>query len=214
MRKTIKGKNVLIIAGGDIHKTENLLKFIKSFNFIIAANGGCVHSRKLKIKPDLIMGDFDSASLKDILKYEKPGKIKRYPAEKDSSDSELAVSYAVKKGAKNVTVIGAFGKRIDHTITNIFVAAKHPGKVTLTDKYSALTVYNKAFKVKGRKGDTISLLPFCNTLKRVSCKGFKYELNNAELSLNSLGLSNELTVENASVSFKEGKLIFIRALKK
>ena len=44
----------------------------------------------------------------------------KHPADKDKTDSELAINYAIAKGYKHILLFGVFGSRIDHLLTNIF----------------------------------------------------------------------------------------------
>jgi len=122
-------ENCLIVSNGeikDIKKTiDNLVNFY-SFDketFIISADGGVSNCIYMNISPDLIIGDMDSTLASDInhfISQNKKIKLIRFKHNKNESDIQLAIDYAIKKGYEKITIIGALGKRIDHSLANIF----------------------------------------------------------------------------------------------
>ena len=111
----------LIITGGNINK-EFLQDFLKENKFekIIAADKGLEILNKLNVKPDFIIGDFDSVN-KEILEKYINVPITYLKPEKDFTDTHMALKLAIEKGTKEITIIGAVGTRLDHTIANIHI---------------------------------------------------------------------------------------------
>ena len=101
----------LIISGGDYSPIDNL-----SFDCVIACDRGYLHARKMGIRPDLIIGDFDSAPFPDV-----SVPVESYPARKDDTDTMLAVKHGLLKGFDRFVILGALGGRLDHTIANLSV---------------------------------------------------------------------------------------------
>lgn len=207
-------KRVIILANGEI---ENLRFYKKYFNkeaYVICANGGLKIAQRLKIKPDLVIGDFDSVGKSLLSRLKKAGTtLKKFPQRKNKSDLHLALDEAISKKPSEIIIIGALGKRIDQTLTNIFLLLralkkKVPAKI-ISSRYE-LFLINSKFLIKNKKGKRISLLPLTPKADRVSLFGFKYLLSDEDLFYNkSRGLSNLVASNLAKVSIKKGILLAI-----
>ena len=103
----------LIISGGDYFPIPDL-----SCDYVIACDLGYLHAEKMGIRPDLILGDFDSAPVPD-------GKIpvEQHPVRKDDTDTMLAVKKALSLGYADLVMACAFGGRLDHAYANIQAGA-------------------------------------------------------------------------------------------
>jgi thiamine pyrophosphokinase len=70
--------------------------------------------------PDVLIGDLDST---DTVGGGPPPdsktKILRHPRDKDETDLELALSYALERDPSSIVIVGALGGRIDHALSNI-----------------------------------------------------------------------------------------------
>lgn len=114
--------NTLIITGGAIEEAfagDYLRK--NKFDYIIAADKGLVFCREMGIRPDLIVGDFDSADKGALEYYRKrfPERILRFRPEKDETDTEIALTKALENTEGSITILGATGTRLDHVLGNI-----------------------------------------------------------------------------------------------
>ena len=101
--------NTLIISGGNID-TEFLNKTINNFSYdnIIAVDKGLESLYLLKILPNHIVGDFDSANKNIINFYNDKGiPIHQYNPEKDYTDTDIAIKLAISLNSSNITIIGA-----------------------------------------------------------------------------------------------------------
>ena len=107
----------VIICGGDIGNYERAKACIKPGDMIICADSGYAHAKKMNIRPDVVLGDFDSYKKDDVICDD----IKIYPAKKDFTDSEIAADYALKNGADEILLLASTGGRIDHTLANIYL---------------------------------------------------------------------------------------------
>ena len=92
---------------------------------VIAADGGLLKAAAAGVKPDVVVGDFDSVPAGAVEAAEADGvEVIRYPTSKDESDTELAVREAIRRGATDVEIAGALGgQRIDHTLANLLLLA-------------------------------------------------------------------------------------------
>jgi thiamine pyrophosphokinase len=103
----------LIIAAAPINDYEQLSQYLNNINYIICADGGYIHARKLNLKPNVIIGDLDS-----IGEIPQDIEVLQFNAEKDETDTLLAVKLGIERGFKDFLIIGGLGGRLDHTYAN------------------------------------------------------------------------------------------------
>jgi thiamine pyrophosphokinase len=175
---------------------------------IIAADGGLRHTEQLGIRPDVVLGDFDS------LGY-TPAGAEVFPVEKDDSDSMLAVRRGLEAGCREFYFYGALaGKRLDHTIANfqtLQFLADHGAVGYLLGKDTAATVVKNGKLHFPEEAEGI-LSVFCmgKDARGVTIQGLKYELADGILTAgHPLGLSNAFVGKAASVEVKEGSLLVL-----
>ena len=205
----------IIISNGNIHNLEKFSEIITRADLIICADGGAKHLRKMGILPHVIIGDLDSISLQDKSFFENNNiKIIKHPVDKDSTDTELAVDYAIEQKAHGVTLIGATGSRLDHTLANIFLLKKITEKkikCRIIDDNNEIFLVTDKITLK-KTNSFLSLIPLTEKTKGVTTTGLMYELNNAEIKFGtSLGISNQIINEKASISLKKGILCVIKS---
>lgn len=161
---------ILIIAAGNINKEflQNLLKENK-YDEVIAADKGLEILNEIGIKPDYIIGDFDSVN-KEILEQYKNIPITYLKPEKDFTDTHMALKLAIEKGAKNITIVGAIGTRFDHSMANIHIlkeALEENVETEIIDENNKIQLINKNTRInKNDKYKYISLIPLTTTAKR------------------------------------------------
>ncbi len=112
-----------ILLGGEIQLTDRLIEAVTGTR-VIAADGGMRHAIALGLEPELWVGDFDSApaALADTFQHvpRQP-----YPAAKAATDGEIAVSEAIRLGARRLVLVGALaGDRSDHALQHLLYAVR------------------------------------------------------------------------------------------
>ncbi len=206
----MKKNSCYIFCAGDLY-TDSVK--IPEDCLVIAADGGIYHTNKLNIKPDIILGDFDSSEFKDT---DTPRII--YPTEKDYTDSFIAVQHGFDLGIRNFRIYGALGgKRLEHTLANIQmlryfcekgcdITLSGDGQIVkaFSSQYTPKLTFDKSYK------GYISIFAASESVEGLTVKGLKYELENSTLT-NSfpLGISNEFTGKTAEITFKTGTLILV-----
>ena len=194
----------VIIGNGDIHNYEYIKTKLRKDDFIICADGGLRHTSPLGVSPDIAIGDFDSSSKNETVKtYE-------YPIHKDFTDGELAVNYALENGYNEIILLAMTGKRLDHTLTNLFQLTKG-NNICLIDDNNEIHLLSGSITLNGLKGKTMSLIPIFSNLKEVYLSGTLYPLNGETLYFGEgRGNSNIITEDICTISAKDGMgLIFI-----
>lgn len=203
-----------ILANGRLVGGADLRRRLRRAGVLICADGGLRAARRLGVRPDVAIGDFDSAS-RALVEWAKSAgaSIITHPVEKDKTDAELALDYALKKRAREVEFFGALGGRLDHLLANVGLM------ISAADRGARLRVVDaktEAFLARGRTpldvgpGDLVSLLSLSRTASGVTTRGLRYRLRNATLREgSSLGISNEVVSLPASVSFRTGHLLLV-----
>lgn len=212
--------NFLVVTGGntDYEFACDLIKK-SGYEVIIAADSGMNFLYKNNIMPDVVVGDFDSVD-KEALEYFRAFEnieIQMLNPEKDDTDTEYAIRYAISKGADSITLIGATGTRLDHVMANICllgIGFEENVEIEIIDKNNRIRLMNHSFSIEKNKqfGKYISLIPFEKVVKGVTLKGMKYNLDDYDMGgYNSLGVSNEIVDDVAEISFKEGVMLVIES---
>lgn len=209
-------KYILIVTGGTVC-LEFLADYIRRNNpdFIIGVDKGLDSLVKLDIKPQLIIGDFDSADKVAKELYEdSPNTIILKP-NKDFTDTHAACVEAIKLKPEQVDIIGATGTRLDHVSGNIallklFVDAGITA--TIRDTNNKITMIDKHYKIcrKDMFGKYISCIPFSDKVSGISISGFCYDLEDATMiKADTIGISNELREEEGHIYVGEGCLLIM-----
>ena len=178
-------------------------------DLIIAADGGYSTLKKLNIKPDLVVGDFDS--LDSIPENES---IIKHPIKKDDTDTLLAVKIGLEKGFKEFIIYGAIGGRLDHTIATIQTAtyvAENGGIAYIYDgNHTVTAIKNSSIEFKKHNNGYISIFALSGIANGITIDGLLYELKNAEITPDfPLGVSNEFIDKESKITVKNGVLTII-----
>lgn len=215
----MKKSNILIITGGQV--SDHLLTAIlqkKQYSMIIAADHGLAAADRLNIALDYIVGDFDSVPVEVLEKYKKLGTpIKTFPREKDQTDTQIALEFAIQQQPERIDIIGATGSRLDHVLGNIHLLLSPMQQniiVNILDSNNRIYLMKESFSLKKKEqyGNYVSFLPFTQKVTGLTLKGFKYPLYNIIYPFgSSLGISNEIVEEEAFVELSEGILIVIES---
>lgn len=217
--------DTIIVSGGNIQEDfalDFLRKIIKENGrerlCLIAADRGLDFLIRTGIKADVAVGDFDSLSEngKAYLKQAADLEIIRLRPEKDDSDTQSAVNYAIGRGGKKAILLGATGSRMDHVLANIglLTAARENGmQVIIVDAQNYMTLIESGTVLEKEQqfGKYVSFFPLGGCVDGLTLKGFYYPLNQYRLRVEDSGLtvSNEIKDEIAEVTFEAGTLLMI-----
>lgn len=203
----------IIIGNGEI-KDYDIIREYFDEAYIIACDGGVKHCRSMMLIPNVMVGDFDSANKSDADFFENQGVIKvEYPTKKDKTDMELAIDLALEKATDEIYIVGGLGRRFDHSLANVHILLnpiRQGVKTCLLDEHNIITLVEDSIEILGEKGQTISLIPLTTRVRGITTENMEYPLEDAEIEIgHSLGVSNVMSEDTASVSVKEGILILI-----
>lgn len=204
-----------ICAGGPRQEISTAM----TADFWIAADSGAIHLLEVGIEPDIIIGDMDSIS--DLAKIEWEARLHQaivLPAEKDETDTQLALEKAVRQQPHRVTLYGVTGGRLDH-----YQAVLHD-VASYQQRYPAIQ-----FEIVNETNRLCFLLPGTTNLQRdsytycsffawhedvigLTLKGFKYPVTNDKIAMySSRFTSNEILEDTGSITFSSGICLTIQS---
>ncbi|QCJ42017.1 thiamine diphosphokinase [Bacillus sp. S3] len=209
-----------ILAGGPEELLPNLIDYTEENAIWVGVDRGVFHLLTRNIIPEIAFGDFDSVSPEELLFIESQvSELKRYNPEKDETDMELALNWALAQKPSIVRLFGATGGRLDHLFANVHLLLnplkeKHPADVYLIDRHNIVFLKEPGsyFIEKMKSKKYVSFVPLTLDVSGITLNGFKFPLKNQHISLGStLCISNELINDYGTFSFSEGILIVIRS---
>ena len=177
-------------------------------DYVIAADGGLSHCRRLGITPNEILGDFDSLG-------EIPEGASVFPVEKDDTDAMLAAKRGLSLGFREFLFYGSLdGPRLDHTVANfqmLLYLAEHGARGTLVGIRQRVTlVQNGSLRFPAGMTGNISVFAMGGDAEGVTLRGLYYPLENGRLTpAFPLGVSNHFTGEAAEITVEKGNLLII-----
>lgn len=212
--------NYLIVAGGytDYEFACDLIKK-SGFEVIIAVDSGMDFLYESKITPDVILGDFDSVD-QEVFEYFKQQpyiEICSLNPEKDDTDTEHAIHYAIDHGATHIIILGGTGNRIDHLLGNISllgIGLEEGVEIEMIDVNNRIRMVDKSITLaqKEQFGKYLSLIPYSSKVENITLTGVKYPLENETMGgFNARGVSNEIVADEANISFTDGILLVIES---
>ncbi|MBN1896095.1 MAG: thiamine diphosphokinase [Candidatus Aenigmarchaeota archaeon] len=199
---------ILIVANGCIKNTEWYKPMIEGCGKVIAADGGADNCIKLGIIPDYIIGDMDSITAEAKKKFSASKIIE--DKDQDKTDLQLAIRLAESLRPENITVIGATGERLDHTIGNVLSLADSESDIMIIDENNEVYSVNDSIEIHGRKGDIVSVIAV-SEVSGLAYEGLRWELKNKDVHSGWMGVCNEMNGDSAKISVTSGKIIVIKS---
>ncbi len=200
-----------ILLGGDLTPTERLRKQVVSSR-VIAADSGIAHATALGLAPELWVGDFDSAGTELEQAFAHVPRLV-FPAAKDKTDGELAITEALKRGASELLLVGGLGGQFDHALAHglmLMELAKRGIATILTsgaEEVHALT--QLLLFVDLAPGTRLSLIPLTN-VKGLTITGVRWPLTEHDVARGStFTLSNECLGGRAAMGLVSGEALVV-----
>ena len=202
-----------ILTGGTIHPDNIHIKPDKN-DLIIAADSGLNHAKTLGLTPAVVVGDYDSLG-----RVPEPGpdvEVITVPAEKDETDTQLAIRLALSRGADDIHIIGGLGGRLDHTLSNLAILealAQKKVRCVIEDGQNRVRLLQSDSTILPRSGYTyVSLLSLDPIVKGVEIEGVKYPLKNAKLTRTfQYAVSNEITGNCCFIAVRKGSILVVES---
>ena len=195
-------KRCVILSGGPYYAGATAA----DGDYVIACDLGYGHALKAGIRPDLVIGDFDSyrGTVDPALA------VIPLPVAKDDTDTGYALHYALDRGFDDIVIHYALGARLDHTLANLqsaMAAAQSGASITLCGAAETVRLVSHGSLTFGvRRGQALSVLALTDVCRDVCIEGAAYPLRHAELRSDyPLGVSNQAEGD-VTVSVGDGVL--------
>ena len=209
-------KKAFIYTGGTVFD-EYVIEKPEKGDLIIAADAGYLTAKEMRITPDILLGDFDTLGEENV-----PDGIEclRVPAEKNETDTQLAVQTAIERGAGEIVIIGGLSGRIDHTLSTLAILEdlweRKEGRIyaILTDgKNRVRFIRNSGTILPRSQYRYFSLIAADDIVKGVTLEGCKYSLKNGRISRRyQWAVSNEIDGNCALIEIRRGGAWIIESM--
>ena len=203
VKDTEQEKICYVVGAGDFTGAELLTP--GPGDYVIAADGGLTALCSVNLRPDLLLGDFDSFT------GDLPEGIVRetFPAEKNYTDMMLAVERGMEAGYRTFYLFGGTGGRMDHTVANmqilIYLSRRGCRGYLIGDGYVMTAVTNGAVRFTADCKGYLSVYACSDVAERVNESGLKYGLKDFDLAIDDpRAISNEFCGEESTVSVENG----------
>lgn len=174
----------------------------------LCADGGWKLAETMGLRPDRVIGDFDSS--------EAPasGRIERHPVMKDDTDTMLCLKRGLNLGYDRFLLLGGFGGRLDHTLANLQTlayAAREGAQAEMRDGHCRAFALRNGTILLPRRPGKLSIFALSDRCRGVTVRGTVYTLTGGEL-INTfpLGVSNEYAADEVEISVDEGTLLIVQ----
>ncbi|MCK5879004.1 MAG: thiamine diphosphokinase [Holophagae bacterium] len=207
-------KRAILFANGEVTEREVVIARQSLFDLVVAVDGGIAHVERFGFVPDVVVGDFDSMPVDSRNRYPDT-RFVHLPSQ-EQCDLEKSLIFCKKERITAITLLGATGKRLDHTLGNLSLLTRYDRDLALrilTPEAEVFIVRNRK-ELEGIPGQGLSLLPM-GEARLITTTGLKYPLSGETLAFGKReGTSNEFSNNHCTVSLKSGLLFMFRLYRK
>lgn len=188
---------VVILAAGDFPHGAVARALLDAADQVICCDGAAEEYCATGALPVAVVGDFDSLSQQ--LRESLADRLHHRP-DQDVNDLWKALSLALERGAQEVVVLGAFGRREDHTIGNLMLCAARMNEVAIhvVGDRGAFEFIDCDSTFESYAGEQVSLFTL-SPATEISTVGLRYEPPQNHLTAMWQGVSNESLGEQFTI---------------
>lgn len=201
-------QKALVIANGPLPSRRRIAGWLDEETLIVCADGGANRALARGITPDLIIGDLDSLSPRTAAALAGVEKIR--VEDQENTDLEKVLDYLLAHGIAGAVVIGATGRRPDHTLANFSILAKYHSRLDLlfVDSWCRMEIIDRTVRRNLALGTTLSLLPL-GRCEGVITRGLAFPLVHEVLEAGVReSISNRVSSSPVEIGLTLGKLLF------
>ena len=198
----------VILADGDFPKAEEPISFLRRAARIVCCDGSAASLAEFGLEPAVVIGDLDSL----------PPEFKKrfsdrliHVREQETNDLTKAFTYCREQGWENIVILGATGKREDHTLGNLSLLADYselvPGLRFITN-YGTFFIARDSGDFSTFPGQQISIIAL-QTGTEVTSSGLKYPMNKLALNRWWQATLNEALSDHYHLDFPKGTQLLI-----
>ena len=203
----------IVFTGGEGPTPQSIRRIFAGLHtgaLIVAADCGLRLAEAAGLVPDWIIGDMDSLGGENGLAQYPGGRVVRHAAEKDHSDTELALSLLWEKGCGEAWIIGGGGGRIDHLlgIRDVFERERFPRR-WITAGEDMRCIEGDGLEASVERGGMVSVFPLGGGPWKAESRGLKWPLGSVRWERGLYSLSNEATGESVAVIAGQGRFLVV-----
>lgn len=203
-------KSILILCNGNPPSERLFREHYNPADYLIAADGGGNIALDMGIDPDVVIGDLDSFIPDPPHSFEV---IRR--GDQEANDLEKALRLAREKGGERITILGATGHRLDHTLKNLSVLKqfnKGFEQIRMVDNFGETLLIPRSFRKVMGIGTQVSLFPLSGKVTGITTSGLQYPLSQETLE-NGVrdGSSNRVVGRPVEITYDKGDLLLFVA---
>lgn len=198
--------DVVILANGDYPSHPLPLAILQQAKVVVCCDGAANTYIEKGFTPHIIIGDGDSLDKKNKAKF---AHIIHHSPDTETNDLTKAVNYCLSQGMTRICILGATGKREDHTIGNISLLTDYADivdEVVMITDYGVFTPIQTDASFESYPGQAVSIFLFSAT--PLKAHGLEYPLST--FSKLWQGTLNKATEKQFTI-LTEGKILVFRA---
>lgn len=199
--------DAVILANGEFPAHPIALSILRNSRYIVCCDGAIDKLAPTGIEPQAIVGDCDSMSSENRIKYDG---IIHQIKEQETNDLTKSVHFCIERGLKNIIILGATGNREDHSIGNISLLADYidyVDNISMISNHGVFNAIKEDTTFESTEGQQVSL--FCITPTKISSQGLKYPIQDRVFTNWWQATLNEAKSENFTIN-TQGKTIVFR----
>jgi thiamine pyrophosphokinase len=204
----IQNFKTIVLADGIFPTHRIPLSLLQQADRIICCDGATQNLLNTGLEPDYIIGDLDSIS--EALK-ERFSPILFYNPDQETNDLTKAVQFCIKNGWNEITILGATGKREDHTLGNLSLLANYSenGTVQLLTDYGVFIPQMESAVYESYPGQQVSVFSL-TPATLFTTHNLAYPIKKKTLASWWQGTLNESLSEQFTIEMTEGKALVFR----
>ena len=198
----------IILANGAFPKHKIPLSFLHWADRIICCDGAINNLLEIKLEPDYIVGDLDSISETIKKRFHS---ILHHNPDQETNDLTKAVRFCIMNGWNRITILGATGKREDHSMGNLSLLTDYGeySQVQMLTDYGVFNPQTKSSVYESYSGQQVSIFSLTPT-SFFSSSGLVYPLEKRSFTSWWQGTLNEASSNSFSIEINEGKALVFR----
>ena len=197
---------VIVIANGSVPSHPIAKNYLNKSWTIICTDGAADKLIDSGKNPDIIIGDFDSTSIKG---KNRTGKWIETP-DQNKTDLEKTFEWSIMNNIKKIVLLGSSGKREDHTIGNLFTLAKYHDEIQceIIPNHAKIICVSGENYIFADTNQNISIIA-TEPIERITLDGLQYNIKNESLLPSTRAISNKAISDKFYLESTGKVLVFL-----
>ena len=198
--------SAVLVANGEKPVSNYVKQLIAQNNIKICVDSNLSFFKELDVEPDIIIGDLDTV---DINKSSSKSTVVK-EEDQNKTDLEKSLDYCIAQNIKDIYIIGATGKRDDHSFANIMIAQQYSDtlNIEMISNFFQIFFVNGSKEILEKKSRNLSMISLISDNK-ITTSGLEYNLSDQKLNSFSHGISNRIISDKCLIKAKEKLILFI-----